>query len=615
MHRRIMATMLAITGCLPAAAAPAPPAAERAAWFSAARLGGFIHWSAGGVFGGRWFGEPLRNPTPYSEWSRHRNRVPKAEYDAAIARMAVTPEQVDAWVKSFKDAGCGYVIFVAKHHDGLAFWPSKVSGYTFQNLSNCPTDVCAEMRKACDRHGLKLAFYYSHWQDWEHPDGWGNFWDHPSKPTADEWKNWYDAQYSGASATPGLTPERFARYWDGKCVPQVLELIENYRPDILWFDCYVPREKTIMTEAQVTDLLRLIRAKAPECLVNSRLGMTRIGGEDGVDFETLGDNEFGSSPLPHPWETAATLNRSWGYNRDDDQWKSAGFLLRMAAHNISLGGNLTINIGPKPDGTLPPDTVSRLAELGHVIPPQIEAFRGCGPAPLDPKAQDWGLATANGDKVYLHVFEWPVDGVVRVTGLTSKVTAARLLSSGEAVSYQQQGASLHLTAGRSQPVPWDAVLELTLAEVREPVRGLTGEINGGGWHLGPATATLKHATAHPGDKFWLPAHLTGFDRADASAAWKVHFPAGGSYPLDLCFACPEGELAEPCRIAICVDDGQSSQSLRITGTAPDATEFRTVEGGTIMIPTPGIHTITLRSLDTNTPKSLRIAWLHLKQPR
>lgn len=605
MCRHILSVMLAFTGFAHAEA----PADNRVAWFTEARLGGFVHWSAGGVFGARWFGEPLRNPTPYGEWARHRNRVPRADYDAAIRHLQVTPKQVDDWVKSFKDAGCGYVIFVAKHHDGLAFWPSKVSNYTLQNLGGCRTDVCAEMRKACDRHGLKLAFYYSQWQDWEHPNGWGNFWDGDAKPSAAEWKHWYAAQYSGASASPGLTPERFARYWDEKCVPQVMELIDNYHPDLLWFDCYVPREKTIMTAAQVSGLLAAIRAKAPDCLVNSRLGIATIGGPDGVDFETLGDNEFGSEPLPHPWETAATLNHSWGYNRDDHDWKSAGFLLRAATHNIALGGNLTINVGPRPDGTLPPDAVSRLAELGGVVTPQLAAFRGCGPSPLDAAAQDWGNATANGNQLYLHVFEWPVDATIRVTGLSNKVTGARLLASGTKLEVEQSGLTLRLSGPAQTPVPWDTVIELTLDGAPQAVRGLAGEINGGGWHLGPATATLKQVSADQGDKFWLPAHLSGFTEAGGSATWKVHFPAAGDYPLKVCLACPDAETEGS--LELLVDGVAVASGLPLRGTAPDATEFRTFDLAPLQVPAAGIHEITLR---TSRPAStnLRIAWLFIQ---
>lgn len=606
MRCSLLTAMLALTGSITPSHAAGDPAGDRVAWFTQARLGGFIHWSAGGVFGARWFGEPLRNPVPYGEWARHRNRVPRADYDAGIARMSITPEAVDAWVKSFKDAGFGYVVFVAKHHDGLAFWPSKASAYTFQRLSGCVVDVCAEMRRACDRHGLKLGFYYSHWQDWEHPDGWGNFWDQPTMPDPETWQNWRDAQYSGASASPGLTAERFARYWDEKCVPQVEELIADYRPDLLWFDCYLPREKTIMTAEQVEGLLRLIRAKAPACLVNSRLGIATIGGPGGVDFETLGDNQFGRDPLPHPWETAATINHTWGYNRDDHDWKPAGFFLRAAARNIALGGNLTLNIGPKPDGSLPPDTVSRMAELARVIPPQSEAFRGCGPVDFDQAAQDWGVATANGENLYLHVLEWPVDGVIRVTGLKSRALAASILATGEDLPIDQDGLTLRLRAAPSPAVPWCTVIKVVCDLPPAWEHDLTGEINGGGWHLGPTTADAT-LTKQAGDKFWIPPHFTGFDRPNAAASWKVHFPAAGRHRLKICQACPQDQSQGELEILL---NGKRVGSYRPRATAPDNSEFFVFDLPDIGIPKAGVHTLALRAA---TPASgqLRVAWLHL----
>ena len=141
---------------------------------------------------------------------------------------------------------------------------------------------------------MNLAFYYSQWQDWEHPDGWGNFWDSTEKPSTEDWKHWRDAQYTGTSVTPGLTAERYERYWNEKCMPQVEELLDHYKPDLLWFDCYIPGAKSNMSAAQISRILKMIRKKSPNCLVNSRLGLEEIGTSDTMaDFETLGDNEFG----------------------------------------------------------------------------------------------------------------------------------------------------------------------------------------------------------------------------------------------------------------------------------------------------------------------------------
>ena len=187
----------------------------------------------------------------------------------------------------------------------------------------------------------------------------------------------------------------------------------------------------------------------------------------------FGSRWFGENPLPHPWETAATLKRSWGYNRDDEEWKSAGFLLRMAAQNIGLGGNLAIN--------------------------------------------------------------------------------------------------------------------------------------GGGWHLGPATATAEHLSLNPSDKFWLPAHLTGFDQPGAKASWPVAFPAAGSSCLKICQACPEPDLSGELELWL---DNQPWAKIPPCGTAPDATEFRTIDLPEVSVASPGAHLISLHA-PRPAAKDLRVAWLFL----
>jgi len=95
----------------------------------------FIHWSPGGIYGAHWNGEPFGGPGAYGEWTRCRNRVPRADYDAALPLFQATPEAIEQWVALAKEAGMKYIVFVAKHHDGLAFWPSKVSDYNLPRLN------------------------------------------------------------------------------------------------------------------------------------------------------------------------------------------------------------------------------------------------------------------------------------------------------------------------------------------------------------------------------------------------------------------------------------------------------------------------------------------------
>jgi hypothetical protein len=156
-------------------------------------------------------------------------------------------------------------------------------------------------------------------------------------------------------------------------------------------------------------------------------------------------------------------------------------------------------------------------------------------------------------------------------------------------------------------MPWDTVIDVTLDGPPQAAGGLTGEINGGGWHLGPATATAEHLTRHPGDKFWLPAHLTGFDQPGAKATWRVALPAAGAYQLKVCQACPEGDAAGTLELLL---DNQPWTEIPLHGTAPDATEFRTSGQAAVTVASPGVHVIALRAPQP-LARELRVAWLFL----
>ncbi|MDZ7608310.1 MAG: alpha-L-fucosidase [Cyclobacteriaceae bacterium] len=142
---------------------------ERAAWFVDSRFGMFIHWGVYSGAEGYWKGEKLRNDNDYAEWIFYRNRIEKNEYLTLLDRFdwdSIDPEE---WVILAKKAGMKYVTLTAKHHDGFALWDSKVTDYDIADHTNPRRDIVKELATACQKHGLKLGLYYSHWVDWEHP--------------------------------------------------------------------------------------------------------------------------------------------------------------------------------------------------------------------------------------------------------------------------------------------------------------------------------------------------------------------------------------------------------------------------------------------------------------
>ncbi len=195
---------------------------------------------------------------------------------------------------------------------------------------------------ACRKHGLKLGLYYSHWVDWEHPYGW----DHTNEVYP-------------------ITAEQYDQYWQEKVIPQMRELLTGYGPiGLIWFDMWVHHSETIVTKQQLTQLKQLIRELQPDCLINSRLGLS-VEEDPDVDFRTMGDNQFGQHRLDYPWQSPGTVAHSWGFHALDGRWKTTTSLLQSLINNVSLNGNFMLNIGPRSNGDVPLETVQRLEEMGR----------------------------------------------------------------------------------------------------------------------------------------------------------------------------------------------------------------------------------------------------------
>ncbi len=420
------------------------PQEARTQWFTDGRFGMFIHWGLYSAAEGLWKGERHRHFNNYAEWIRYRNRISVEAYGKLAERFVWDEINPEEWVLLAKKAGMKYITITAKHHDGVAIWDTQVGEYSLSKLSHTDRDVIAELAAACRKHGIKLGFYYSHWIDWEHPYAW----DHNQELTGH------------------VTDEQYDQYWQGKVIPQLHELLTNYGDiAMLWFDMWIPHEQTVVKRHQLTQVLDMVRELQPNCLVNSRLGLP--ASHEGIDFETLGDNQYGGVYKDHPWETPGTIAHSWGYNALENQWKSTGQILQSLIGNVSLNGGLTLNIGPRADGSVPYESISRLEDMGQWLAINGESVYGSGGVDLPPSQHDWGRIThkkltGGGERLYLHVFNWPLDKMLRVTGVTSRPQRIYLLhdKSETPLDYTQQGPYLHIQVPQIAPDPFASVVVL-----------------------------------------------------------------------------------------------------------------------------------------------------------
>lgn len=415
----------------------------RRAWFEEARFGLFMHWGLYSVLAGSWGGHTLPDESLpngeswYAEWIQARLEVPDAEYRALVKDFNPVNFDAEGLVQEAKRAGMKYIALTAKHHDGFALWDSKVSDFDL-GATPCRRDILGELAAACRKHGIKLGFYYSHWQDWESPGG--------AKPY---WK-------------PQPTDAQFEAYWKGKSLPQVAELIERYDPDLFWFDTWNDEARAAITVARRDELIQLIRTRSPRCLINGRIASYNPGND--VDFLEMGDNAFPAEWPGKPWQSPATMQHSWGWHAKDYNWKPTGAMIRLLTQCAALGGNYLLNIGPKADGSLPAPAVRRLRELGGWMAANGDSVKGTmrmGRAPWG-----WWTRSKDGAVRYAHVHRWPGNGILALEGIDGTPRSAAVLETKQPLELVNQGGWIARVPGQALDA-WDTVIEIQM----EPVSG------------------------------------------------------------------------------------------------------------------------------------------------
>lgn len=373
---------------------------KRMEWFRDAKFGLFIHWGLYSIPAGVWKGKEIPG---IGEWIMNHAKIPVKEYEQLAKKFNPVRFDADKWVKMAKDAGMKYVVITAKHHDGFAMYHSHASPYNIVDATPFKRDPMKELADACKKYGLRFGFYYSQTQDWHEPNGAGNDWDFN-----------------------GDNPPDFTQYLNNKVFPQVKELLTNYGPiSVLWFD--TPR---FMTSEQSKELAELVHKLQPDCLIDGRIG-NNMG-----DFQTKGDNKIPTGAVSSDWDTPVTMNDTWGYKKNDHNWKSVTQLIRAVVEVASKGGDYLLNVGPTSEGVIPRPSVDRLHEIGKWLKINGEAVYGTGMSPFIVEPE-WGVITLKPGKMFLNVFHWPQNKKLELYGLRNKVYKVLLLADHRELAFNQ----------------------------------------------------------------------------------------------------------------------------------------------------------------------------------
>jgi alpha-L-fucosidase len=375
-------------------------------WWREARFGLFLHWGLYAVPAGTWDGK-----TGYGEWIRFSAQIPLKTYDTFVPRFNPTSFDPASWVRMAKQAGMKYIVITSKHHDGFALFDAP--GTDFDIMSTpFKRDIMKELAEECRRQDMRICWYYSI-MDWHHPD-------YLPRRT---WETDRD--------TTGANFDRYVAYMK----EHLRTLITKYGEiGILWFD---GEWESTWNMKRGADLAAFVRSLNGNIIINNRVDGGRSGmagfSEGGMSAGDYGTPEQEIPPKGLPgvdWETCMTMNDHWGFNDHDMAWKSSHDLLHMLADIASKGGNFLLNIGPRADGTFPPESVERLATIGSWMKINSESIYGTTASPFTslPFGRCTQKSVTGGTRLYLHIFDWPSDNALFLPGLMNTVQKAWLLA-------------------------------------------------------------------------------------------------------------------------------------------------------------------------------------------
>lgn len=397
---------------------------QHAPWFEEARFGMFIHWGL--------YALPARH-----EWVMNREELTAEQYARYFRRFDPDLYDPREWARAARDAGMKYVVLTTKHHDGFCLWDSALTDFKSTNTP-AGRDLVRPYVEALRADGLKVGFYHS-LVDWHHPDFTIDG-VHPQRNSPDV-----------AELNAGRDLGRYRDYLHG----QIRELLTGYgQIDYLFFDFSYSADgpedywggkgrKEWDSEA----LLAMVRELQPGIVVNDRL---EIPGDFITPEQYQPAGPMLAEGRPVAWEACQTLNGSWGYDRDNLNYKSVDLLIRMLVDGVSKGGNLLLNVGPTGRGNFDARATESLSGIGEWMRVHGRSIYGAGPSEFTPPADT--RYTQRGNRLYVHLFAWPFE-FVHLPGLEAKVEYAQLLNDASEVFLQENDPhrEAHNTLPGAQP--------------------------------------------------------------------------------------------------------------------------------------------------------------------
>jgi alpha-L-fucosidase len=550
-----LAGLVALSG-VPKAETPSE-FAKRTQWWREAKFGMFIHWGVYAVPASARGG---------AEWYLHGSQVQVKDYEKLAAQF--NPVRFDAakWVRTAKQAGMKYIVITSKHHDGFCMFDTKLTDWSIVRATPFKRDPLKELAAECRKQGVRLCFYHSI-MDWHHPDYL------PRRP----WEN-------DTRPATGASLDRYIDYMKG----QLRELLTNYGPiGVIWFD---GGWEHTAAELRSEEVNTMIRALQPRIIINDR---NQSPEDHSTPEQTI---PAGAMPNDRLWETCMTINGTWGYTKDNNDWKTPEDLIRKLCDIAHKGGNFLLNVGPTELGEFPPQIHERFEAMGKWLCANGPAIYATTKSPWR-KLPFEGRCTVKGNKVYLHVFQWP-DAGLRIVGLKTPVRGARCLATGQRLDVRTSTEGDLPAIAIAKPArldPFATVVELALAGkpivvdrgtvVRQGPDGLL--------RLKAADATIHGSAQYESGGgrdnigFWT--------NKNDYVSWEIELTRAGDYQVAVTYACQPGSEGSEFIIGLGRRGAEGLPTGKVQAT-DSWTDFRTVILGELANVRAGRYTLTVKAL-------------------
>ncbi len=363
---------------------------DRMEWFSNAKLGIFIHW---GIYSVNGIDE---------SWSFFNNYIPYNEYMKQLDGFRADKYEAKYWTKLIRESGAKYAVITTKHHDGVALWDTKLSKLNTLEKTPANGDLIAPFCKALRKNDIRVGLYYS-LLDWSHPD-YPNFTKTTQRYTSDS-----------------LRWEKFSKFNIG----QITELSEKFNPDLIWFDGDWEQSAEKWKSKEIRELLF---DNNRNIIINSRL-------QGYGDYATPEQGLPITNPKDKYWELCMTMNDSWGYQSNDQNYKSTKQIIQIFAQCLWMGGNLLLDISPKPDGTIPDKQIKILKELGEWTSKHSSAIydtKAGLPANLF-----YGPSTLSPDSTIIYLYlPYNPEGRIMLKGINNSINRIWVVGNGTKLTHK-----------------------------------------------------------------------------------------------------------------------------------------------------------------------------------